>query len=155
MNSEITFQFISEPSDVNFGGKVHGGQVMKWIDQTAYACATNWAQSYCVTVYVGGIRFYRPISIGAIVKVKAQVIYTGTTSIHISVDVFSRTLKSNEFEKTTHCVIVFVSTDENGKPIPVQKFIPKNEYQTELERYALRLIELRKSIDAEMSRFIE
>ncbi len=155
MNSEITFQFISEPSDVNFGGKVHGGQVMKWIDQTAYACATNWAQSYCVTVYVGGIRFYRPISIGAIVKVKAQVIYTGTTSIHISVDVFSRTLKSNKFEKTTHCVIVFVSTDENGKPIPVQKFVPKSEYQTELEKYALRLIELRKSIDAEMSRFIE
>jgi len=41
--SKISFQFISEPSDVNFGGKVHGGVVMKWIDQTAYACARLWA----------------------------------------------------------------------------------------------------------------
>ena len=98
MQDQITFQFISEPSDVNFGGKVHGGEVMKWIDQTAYACATGYAQNYCVTVYVGGIRFYRPINIGAIVKVEAQVIYTGTTSIHIAVNVFSRKLKDKKFE---------------------------------------------------------
>lgn len=155
MNKDsISFQFISEPTDVNFGGKVHGGQVMKWIDQTAYACATGWAQNYCVTVYVGGIRFYKPISIGAIVRVDAQVIYSGTTSIHISVDVFSRKLRDEEFVKTTHCVIVFVSTDQDGKPVPVEKFKPKNDHQIDMEQYALRLIELRKSIEDEMSRFV-
>lgn len=148
MRDAITFQFISEPGDVNFGGKVHGGQVMKWIDQTAYACATGWAENYCVTVYVGGIRFYKPISIGAIVKVDARVIYTGTTSIHIAVDVFSRAIKQSQFSKTTHCVIVFVSTNEEGNPIPVQKFVPTTEKQKEMESYALQLIELRKSIDA-------
>lgn len=155
MQDHITFQFISEPSDVNFGGKVHGGEVMKWIDQTAYACATGYAQNYCVTVYVGGIRFYRPISIGAIVKVEAQVIYTGTTSIHIAVNVFSRQLKDKKFEKTTHCVIVFVSTDEEGKPVPVDKFKPTNQLQIEMEQYALRLIDLRKSIENEMGRFLK
>lgn len=155
MQDHITFQFISEPSDVNFGGKVHGGEVMKWIDQTAYACATGYAQNYCVTVYVGGIRFYRPISIGAIVKVDAQVIYTGTTSIHIAVNVFSRQLKDKKFEKTTHCVIVFVSTDEEGKPVPVDKFKPTNQLQIEMEQYALRLIDLRKSIENEMGRFLK
>ena len=56
MINQITFQFISEPGDVNYGGKVHGGAVMKWIDQTGYACATSWAEGYCVTLYVGGIR---------------------------------------------------------------------------------------------------
>jgi len=147
MRDSITFQFISEPSDVNYGGKVHGGEVMKWIDQTAYACATGWAQNYCVTVYVGGIRFFKPISIGAIVKVDAQVIYTGRTSIHIAVNVFSRSIRGPEFDKTTHCVIVFVSTDENGKPIPVNKFVPTTDKQVEMEEYALRLIELRKAID--------
>lgn len=155
MQDQITFQFISEPSDVNFGGKVHGGEVMKWIDQTAYACATGYAQNYCVTVYVGGIRFYRPISIGAIVKVEARVIYTGSTSIHIAVNVFSRQLKEKKFEKTTHCVIVFVSTDEHGKPIPVQKFVPSNQLQIEMEQYAQKLIELRKSIELEMGRFLK
>lgn len=151
---QISFQFISEPTDVNFGGKVHGGEVMKWIDQTAYACATGWAQNYCVTVYVGGIRFYQPISIGAIVRVDAKVIFTGTTSIHIAVDVFSRKLRESKFVKTTHCVIVFVSTDQEGKPFPVNKFIPANEHQKDMEQYAKRLIELRKSIEDEMSKFM-
>lgn len=154
MRDKVVFQFISEPSDVNFGGKVHGGEVMKWIDQTAYACATGFAQNYCVTVYVGGIRFYQPISIGAIVKVVSQVIYTGTTSIHIAVDVYSRGVKEDEMKKTTHCVIVFVAIDEDGEPTEVPDFIPQNEEQQELEHYAIRLIELRKSIDDEMSRFI-
>ena len=155
MQDKITFQFISEPSDVNFGGKVHGGEVMKWIDQTAYACATGYAQNYCVTVYVGGIRFYRPINIGAIVKVEAQVIYTGTTSIHIAVNVFSRKLKDKKFEKTTHCVIVFVSTNKEGKPIPVYKFKHTTQLQIEMEQYALKLVELRKSIENEMGRFLK
>lgn len=154
MRDTITFQFISEPGDVNFGGKVHGGQVMKWIDQTAYACATAWAQNYCVTVYVGGIRFYRPIAIGAIVRVEARVIYTGNTSIHISVDVYSRGIREEEMQKTTHCVIVFVSVDHDGKPVPVEKFMPSNKEQEEMEQYALRLVELRKSIEDEMSRFL-
>ena len=59
---EITLRFLAEPTDINFGGKVHGGMVMKWIDQAAYACATGWSGHYCVTVYVGGIRFYKAIS---------------------------------------------------------------------------------------------
>ena len=149
-----SFQFISEPTDVNFGGKVHGGEVMKWIDQTAYACASHYAGNYCVTVYVGGIRFYQPISIGAIVRVDARVIFTGTTSIHIAVDVYSREVRSSEFTKTTHCVIVFVSVDGAGKPIPVRPLEMRSLEDEELAGYAKRLVELRKSIEDEMSRFL-
>ena len=97
MQNKTVFQFISEPSDINYGGNVHGGSVMKWIDQAGYACASSWASSYCVTVYVGGIRFYSPIKIGHIVKVEAEVIYTGTTSMHIAINVFSRNIKRNDF----------------------------------------------------------
>jgi acyl-CoA hydrolase len=46
----ITLRFLAEPTDVNFGGKVHGGAVMKWIDQAGYACAVGWSGYYCVTV---------------------------------------------------------------------------------------------------------
>ncbi len=150
MENKITFQFISEPGDVNFGGKVHGGAVMKWIDQTAYTCASAWAQGYCVTIYAGGIRFYKPILIGSLVKVMAKVIYTGNTSIHIAVDVYSRKISEFEFSKTTHCVIVFVSVDEEGTPKPVKKWEPMTEKDKHLEQYALKLIQLRKSIETEM-----
>ena len=84
---ELTFRFLAEPTDVNFGGKVHGGAVMKWIDQAGYACAAGWAGSYCVTVYVGGIQFERPIQVGQIVEVRAQLVHTGSTSMHVAVDV--------------------------------------------------------------------
>ena len=54
---DVTLRFLAQPVDVNFGGKVHGGSVMRWIDQAGYACAVRWSGHYCVTVYVGGIRF--------------------------------------------------------------------------------------------------
>ena len=154
MESKITFQFISEPTDVNFGGKVHGGVVMKWIDQTAYTCARNWAENYCVTVYVGGIRFIRPIGIGSVVKIEAYVIYTGRTSIHIAVDVYGRSFDQQEFEKKTHCVIVFVSVDDDGKPIPVKPWTTDNPREIKLAEYALRLKKLREQINSEMAPFL-
>jgi len=149
-DNKVAFQFISEPTDVNFGGKVHGGAVMKWIDQTAYTCARTWSGTYCVTVYVGGIRFLKPISIGDIVKVDASVIYPGKTSIHIAVDVFSRNLANTEFQKTTHCVIVFVSVDQDGNPQEVRPWIPVTEKQKKLSEYAKRLTKLRDIISKEM-----
>jgi acyl-CoA hydrolase len=153
-SNNITFQFISEPSDVNFSGKVHGGVVMKWIDQVAYTCARQWAESYCVTVYVGGIRFYKPINIGEVIKIDAYVIYTGSTSIHIAVDVYSRGFDQVDYEKKTHCVIVFVSVDPQGKPMPVKKWTPSTERETQLEHYAKRLTALRQDIEKEMQPFI-
>lgn len=150
---KITFQFISEPSDVNFGGNVHGGIVMKWIDQTAFTCARTWAGTYCVTVYVGGIRFLKPIKIGEVVKIEAKVVYTGSSSIHIAVDVFSKSFEEKEFTKTTHCVIVFVSVDEDGKPQKARKWEPRNENEKQLEKYAKKLKALREKINDEMKPF--
>lgn len=153
--SKITFQFLSEPTDVNFGGNVHGGVAMKWIDQTAYTCARTWAENYCVTVYVGGIRFFSPINIGDLVKIDAYVIYTGTTSIHIAVDVFSKKIDSPVFIKKTHCVIVFVAVDDKGNPQPVPKWIPESENEKNLETYAIKLKALRLQIENEMKPFFE
>ena len=153
-NKPVTFQFISEPTDVNFGGNVHGGSVMKWIDQFGYACASNWSGTYCVTVYVGGIRFYQPIKIGEIVKLESHVIFTGSTSMHIAIDVFSRNVKEKKFEKKTHCIIVFVAVDENGKAMEVPKWEPTSEKDIQLEQYAKKLMNLRKDIEDEMKPFL-
>lgn len=151
---EITLRFLAEPTDVNFGGKVHGGAVMKWIDQAAYACAAGWSASYCVTVYVGGIRFYKPVLIGQVVEVRARLIYTGTTSMHIAVDVYSRDPKASALAQTTHCIIVFVAVDEAGNKLPVPHWEPKTEQERQMQAYALRLVELRKAIEDEMKPFL-
>ncbi|MFC3417136.1 acyl-CoA thioesterase [Algoriphagus hitonicola] len=150
---KTSFQFISEPSDVNFGGKVHGGVVMKWIDQAAYTCARTWSETYCVTVYVGGIHFYKPINIGEVVKIDAAVIYTGNSSIHIMVEVYSRDFSEKEFEKKTHCIIIFVSVDEHGEPQKVKPWIPQTPQEIKLQEYAKKLKTLREEIHEEMRPF--
>jgi acyl-CoA hydrolase len=130
--SSITLRFLAEPSTVNFGGKVHGGTVMKWIDEAGYACATSWARRYCITVYVGGIRFHRPIMIGDLVEVEAKLACTGTTSMNISVEVRSGDMKGGPMSKTTECVIVFVSVDSHGRPLPAEEWTPVTPEQVAL-----------------------
>ncbi|GEP91186.1 Acyl-CoA hydrolase [Chitinophaga terrae (ex Kim and Jung 2007)] len=150
----ITLRFLAEPSDVNFGGKVHGGSVMKWIDQAGYTCAANWSGQYAVTVYVGGIRFFKPISIGDLVEINAKIIYTGKTSMHISIDVFAGNPRQQQKSKTTHCVMVFAAVDDTGKPIPVPKWQPQTANEINLEQYAKKLMDLRKDIDEEMKPYL-
>ena len=151
---EVTLRFLAEPSDVNFGGKVHGGMVMKWIDQAGWAAAVGWSGRYCVTVYVGGIRFLAPILIGNIVEVHAKVIHTGNSSMHLAVDVWASDSITGVRVQTTHCVIVFVALDESGKPISVPKWTPQSDEQRQLGEYAQRLMHLREGIEAEMQAFI-
>ena len=123
--SSIILRFLAEPSTVNFGGKVHGGTVMKWIDEAGYACATSWSKRYCVTVFLGSIRFHRPIMIGDLVEVEARLAFTGTTSMNISVEVRSGDMKGGKLEKTTECLIVFVSVDSHGRPMPAVSYNPE------------------------------
>ena len=143
--SLITLRFLAEPSTVNFGGKVHGGTVMKWIDEAGYACATSWSKRYCVTVYVGGIRFHRPIMIGDLVEVEAKLAYTGNTSMNISVEVRSGDMKGGQMEKTTECLIVFVSVDSHGRPMPVTPWLPDTPEAEALARKALAQLDASRS----------
>ncbi|MEO6065269.1 MAG: acyl-CoA thioesterase [Lysobacterales bacterium] len=153
--SDVTLRFLAEPSDVNFGGKVHGGMVMKWIDQAGWAAAVGWSGRYSVTVYVGGIRFLAPILIGNVVEVGARIIHTGNTSMHLAVDVWASDSMAETRVRTTHCVIVFVALDEEGKPVAVPKWLPQTDEQRSFSEYAQRLMQLREGIETEMQAFIQ
>lgn len=150
----LTFQFLAQPTDVNFGGKVHGGTVMTWIDQTGYACARNWAGSYCVTVYVGGIKFYKAIHIGEIVRVDATILHTGSTSMHMVVEVFSKPIEADDFVKKTQCIIVFVAVDAKGKPTAMPKWTPETEVQKKLEQYVIKLKKAREEMIDELEVYL-
>ena len=150
----ITLRFLAEPKDVNFGGKVHGGAVMKWIDQAGYTCAAGWTGTYCVTVYLGGLHFLGPIRVGELVELRALVIRTGRTSLDIAIDVYAGDPTSPIRRRTGHCVIVFVALDNNGRPTSVPPWRADSEIDHALEGYAARLSVLRKQMDAEMERHL-
>jgi acyl-CoA hydrolase len=150
---EVTLRFLAEPSEVNFGGKVHGGTVMKWIDHAGYTCAVGWSHHYCVTIYVGGIRFYQPIHIGDLVEVQARLIYTGTTSMHIAVDVRAGDPRDRQMRQTTHCIIIFVAVDRDGQPVAVPGWEPQTAEDQALHAYAQKSMALRSNIEEEMSQY--
>ncbi|WP_299013029.1 acyl-CoA thioesterase [uncultured Photobacterium sp.] len=152
---EVTLRFLAEPGDVNFGGKVHGGAVMKWIDLAAYACAAGWSGQYCITAYAGGIRFVAPIHVGNLVEVGAKVIYTGTSSMHIAIDVQASDPKTLERRLTTHCIVIMVAVDEFGKPSQVPEWIPRSEEDKHLRDSAIKLMNMRKEIGEEMEAHVK
>jgi len=145
---DITLRFLAEPTDVNYGGKVHGGVVMKWIDQAGYAAAVGWSGRYSVTVAVGGIRFVAPVRISDLVSVSAKLVHTGTTSMHFAVDVRARDPMGGDWRLCTHCVIVFVALDAvEGAPVPVPAWTPQTDDDRRMTEYALRVMELSKGIE--------
>lgn len=149
---ELELQFLAEPTDVNFGGKMHGGAVLRWIDQAGYACAVAWSGQYCVTAAVGGIEFVAPILIGDLVQVRCKLVHTGTSSMHLTVDVIARDLRKTEERLATHCVMTFVALDApDGRPTPVPKWIPLSKEDVALGQYALKVMEVGRRIDEEAS----
>ena len=146
-DNNVEFCFLAEPTDVNFGGKVHGGMVMKWIDQASYACAAKWSKRYSVTVSANGIRFIRPILVGQMVTVIASIVHTGRSSMHIYVVVRARDPKEDSLVITNRCFITFMATDESGYPVKVPKFSPETEEDKMLEQVAMHAKDFAKQLD--------
>ena len=149
MNSQTEFRFLAEPTDVNFGGKVHGGMVMKWIDQASYACAAQWSKRYCVTVSANAIRFIRPILVGQMVTISAKIVHTGKTSMHIYVVVRACDPKEDAIVITNRCFITFMAIDEAGYPGEVPHFDPVKDEDKLLEKVAIHAKDFAKKLDVD------
>lgn len=145
----VEFRFLAEPTDVNFGGKVHGGMVMKWIDQASYACAAQWSKRYSVTISANGIRFIRPILVGQMITVTARIVHTGKTSMHIYVVVRAGYPKEDNAIVTNRCFITFLATDETGYPVKVETYMPETEEDKLLEEVAIEAKQFAKTLDSD------
>jgi len=133
----VEFRFLAEPTDVNFGGKVHGDMVMKWIVQASYTCAAQWSKRYCVTVSANGLRFIRPILVGPLITVTASIVHTGKTSMHIYVVVRAADPKEEKAMITNRCFITFMAIDETGYPVKVPTYQPEDTEDKLLEKVAM------------------
>lgn len=141
-----TLRFLADPTDVNWGGKVHGGYVMAWIDNAAQIVAERWAGGPAALVFAGGVRFYRPMFIGDLVEVEARLMHTGTTSMHINVVVRSGNPRTRDLQETTHCTMVFCGTDGDGRKREVPVWEPKLLLDRALQEHAKRMIHIRETL---------
>lgn len=137
-------RFLAAPTDVNWGGKVHGGIVMRWIDEAAHVLATRWTQDASnVAIFTGGVRFYQPLRIGDLVEVEARLLHTGPHSMHIGVHVRSGDPAGGELALTTFCRTVFVPIDEQRRAREVPHWEPVSAEDLALDRHAVELVEIR------------
>ena len=112
---------LMTPDKSNFTGHVHGGDLLKYLDQIAYACATRYCGGYVVTLSVDKVLFKHPIYIGDFVTFYASVNYTGNTSMEIGIKVVSENIQKRTVMHTNTCYFTMVALDDNKKPIKVKK----------------------------------
>ena len=125
------------PSQANPQGNVHGGEIMKIMDNCAGVAAMRHAHRNCVTARVDELLFIHPVYVGELLICEAQLVYVGRTSMEIEVKVFVEDLgDGQEGEKTMALTafFTFVALDKYGKPCEV----PALDIETEEERAAFR-----------------
>ena len=149
--AEITLRFLAAPTDAGHSGSVSAGRVLEWIDKAGYAAAAGWSGTYCVTAYVGNVRFTRPVEVGDLVEVTARVVLTGRSSMHVTVDVASGQPRTRELEPATRCLMVFVAVDEAGRSTPVPELVPATLGEELQQAWARRRAELRAEVEAAMA----
>ncbi|MFT4088920.1 MAG: hotdog domain-containing protein [Gordonia sp. (in: high G+C Gram-positive bacteria)] len=141
----VSTRFLAAPTDVNWGGKAHGGRVMGWIDDAAYLCGVRWCSGEAVTVYMGGVRFYRPIHIGQVVEAEARLIHTGRQTMHISVHVYTHWPREGVETRrlAAHSLTVLAALDPQGDATTVRPWLPQLPGDVALDVHARDLIAIR------------
>lgn len=147
LDDRVTLRFLATPADTAAGGRsVAAGSVMEWIDKAGYACAVGWAGAYCVTAYVGNVRHRRPIPPGSLIEVRARIVHTGRTSMHVVVTVSSAEVSTRAYTPATTCVLIFVAKDADGRTTPVPPWTPATRSDRKLAEAALERIDTRARI---------
>jgi acyl-CoA hydrolase len=107
------------PQHANVAGTVFGGQIMAWVDLCAAICAQRHSGQPCVTAFVDDLLFKRPVHVGQVVRLRAQVTATFRTSMEIDVAVTGEDTITGEEWPTVECRVTFVAMGAERKPTPV------------------------------------
>lgn len=147
---QLTMTVLMTPDMANFSGNVHGGAVLKLLDQVAYACASRFAGTYVVTLSVDQVLFKEAIHVGELVTFLAAVNYVGRSSMEVGIKVITENIAQRTKRHANSCFFTMVAVDEQGKPTAV----PHLEPETPAEKRRWKCASLRKQLRRELgSRF--
>lgn len=147
-NHQLSMTVLMTPDMANFSGKVHGGHILKLLDQVAYACASRYAGLYVVTLSVDRVLFLQPIRVGELVTFMASVNYTGNTSMEVGIKVISEDIHKGIATHTNSCFFTMVAMNEDGKPARVPQFEPVTKEEKERQAAAKLRKQLRQELQA-------
>ncbi len=142
--NSLTMSILMTPDMANFSGNVHGGTILKLLDQVAYACASRYSGTYVVTLSVDQVIFKEPIKVGEMVSFLANVNYVGRSSMEIGIRVEAQNIQTREIRHTNSCYFTMVSVDNTGKPsatpsLNLDTQLKQCRYEAALRRKKIRL----------------
>jgi len=125
--SRVYLSQLMQPEHANHHGNVHGGWIMKLVDEAGALACMRHAQTRVVTVAVDSLVFREPIKIGDLVTFTAEVTYTGRTSMEAEVQVIAENPITGERTHTNTAYLVYVGLNENNKPISIPQLVVETE----------------------------
>ena len=148
---QLTMTVLMTPDMANFAGNVHGGTILKFLDQVAYACASRYAARYVVTLSVDQVMFRQPIHVGELVTFMAAVNHTGTSSMEVGIKVMTENIRTQETRHANSCFFTMVAVGDDRKPVAVPALQPK----TPDERRRHSAAEVRRQLRQEYAKRYE
>lgn len=127
--SRVTIAQLMQPEHANNHGNVHGGWIMKLVDEAGALACMRHAGRRVVTLAVDQMIFYQPIRLGDLVTLTAEVGYVGRTSMEAEVKVTAEDPLTGECTSTNTAFLVYVALDDDRKPAEVPPLIPETEEQ--------------------------
>lgn len=131
--SRVTISELMLPSHTNFSGKIHGGYILMLMDQIAFAAASKYSGSYCVTASVDTVDFLNPIEVGELVTMKASVNYVGNSSMVVGIRVTSENIQTGRVKHCNSSYFTMVAKDTSGKNVTVPRLVLSS--QEEVRRF--------------------
>ena len=123
LRGKLTLHTLVMPADANPSGDIFGGWVMSHMDIASAICAIEHTGSRVVTVAVDSMSFIRPVNVGDVLCIYAEVDRVGHTSITVHVEAWVRRNHQKDHLKVTHGTFIFVALNEQGNPTPVAKLV--------------------------------
>lgn len=140
INSSESVTILSQvmmPVHANHYGNVHGGTILKLVDEAAFVTATKHAKKNVVIASMDHIVFEHPVSIGDILTIKARLCYVGRSSMEIEVEIVTEKLKEGKVLQVGAAHLTMVALDENGRPTRVPGIILRTKQERTKSRQAL------------------
>lgn len=144
--AQLTMTVLMTPDMANFSGNVHGGTLLKYLDEVAYACASRYAGCYVVTLSVDQVMFREPVHVGELVTFLASVNHTGRTSMEIGIKVITENIRERSVRHTNSCFFTMVAVDEHGRPAAVPELRPTSPDGLRRQRQAKQRRQIRQEL---------
>ncbi len=125
--SRVTLSHVMQPLDANVGGNVHGGVILRLMDEAGGVASTRHCRARTVTAAIDSFSFLSPVYVGNLVTVTASLNWVGHSSMEVGVHVEAEDLRTGQVTQTASGYLVYVCLDAHGRPAQVPPLLPETE----------------------------